>query len=326
MARVLSGMRPTGKLHLGHYHGALKNWIKLLDDHECFYFSADWHALTSEYEDTSRVEEFSREMVIDWIAAGLDPERCTIFVQSQVKQHAELALILGMITPLPWALKCPSFKEQQDNITDKDLNTYGFLGYPVLQAADIIMYRAHGVPVGVDQSAHVELTRMIAKRFNHFFGEVFPLPKEIFTETPKVPGTDGRKMSKSYGNAVMLSDPPEEVIRKVKTMVTDPARQRRTDIGNPDICPVFELHQVYTDEATRAWVREGCTTAGIGCLECKKPVFEAINAELAPIQVRRNELLTNAGLLDDILTAGNRRAREAAEETMTLVRRAIKFG
>lgn len=326
MARVLSGMRPTGKLHVGHFHGALKNWIKMLDKYECFYFSADWHALTSEYEDTSRVEEYTRDMVTDWIAAGLDPQRCTIFVQSRIKQHAELALILGMITPLPWALKCPSFKEQQENITDKDLNTYGFLGYPVLQAADIIMYRAHGVPVGVDQSAHVELTRMIAKRFNHFFGEVFPLPKEIFTETPKVPGTDGRKMSKSYGNAILLSDPPEEVIHKIKTMVTDPARQRRTDKGNPDICPVFQLHQVYTDEATRAWVRQGCTTAGIGCLECKKPVFEAINAELAPIQVRRDELLADANLVDDILAEGNRRAREAAEETMMLVRQAIKFG
>ncbi|NLH47731.1 MAG: tryptophan--tRNA ligase [Myxococcales bacterium] len=326
MARVLSGMRPTGKLHLGHLHGALKNWIKLSQDNECFYFSADWHALTSDYADPSRVEGNTSDMIIDWIAAGLDPAKCTIFVQSRVKQHAELFLLLSMITPLPWALKCPSFKEQQEQITDKDLNTYGFLGYPVLQAADIIIYRAHGVPVGVDQSAHVELTRDIAKRFNNFYGDIFPLPKEIFTEVPKVPGTDGRKMSKSYGNAILLTDPPDIVTQKVKTMVTDPARQRRKDPGNPDICQVFDLHKVYSTAETRAWVREGCTTAGIGCLECKKPIFEAINAELAPIQARRRELEADPALVERILTEGNCRACEEAEATMQLVRRAVRIG
>jgi tryptophanyl-tRNA synthetase len=326
MARVLSGMRPTGKLHLGHLHGALKNWIRLTADHDCFYFSADWHALTSEYADTSRVEADTRDMVVDWLAAGLDPEKCTIFVQSRIKEHAELFLIFSMVTPLPWALKCPSFKEQQEQISDKDLNTYGFLGYPVLQAADILMYRAHGVPVGVDQAAHVELTRDIARRFNHFYGEVFPEPKEILTEAPKVPGTDGRKMSKSYGNAVLLTDPPDEVTKKIKTMVTDPARKRRSDVGNPDICPVYDLHKIYSGEDVKAWVRQGCTTAGIGCLECKKPVYDAINAELAPIQERRRALEADPTLVARLLDDGNRRARAAAQETMTLVRQAIHFG
>lgn len=326
MARILSGMRPTGKLHLGHLHGALNNWIRLAGENECFYFSADWHALTSEYEDTSRVAEYTREMVIDWIAAGLDPDQCTIFVQSQVKQHAELALILGMITPLPWALKCPTFKEQQEQITDKDLNTVGFLGYPVLQAADIILYRAHGVPVGEDQSAHVELTRDVARRFNNIFGEVFPLPQEVLTVARRVPGTDGRKMSKSYGNAIMLTDPPDVVTKKIKTMMTDPARQRRSDPGNPDICPVFDLHKIYSNDQARAWVREGCTTAGIGCLECKKPVYEAVIAELAPIQRRRAELESDPGLVDRILEKGNTHAREVAAETMAEVARVLKFG
>jgi tryptophanyl-tRNA synthetase len=326
MARVLSGMRPTGKLHLGHLHGALKNWIRLTNEHECFYFSADWHALTSEYEDPSRIEASTRDMIVDWLAAGLDPQKCTIFVQSRIKEHAELFLIFSMITPLPWALKCPSFKEQQEQITDKDLNTYGFLGYPVLQAADILVYRAHGVPVGVDQAAHVELTRDIARRFNHFYGEVFPEPKEILTEAPKVPGTDGRKMSKSYGNAILLTDPPEEVTKKIKTMVTDPARKRRADPGNPDVCPVYDLHKIYSSEETKAWVRQGCTTAGIGCLECKKPVYDAINAELAPIQARRREFEADPALVERLLDEGNARARAVAQETMKLARLAIHFG
>jgi tryptophanyl-tRNA synthetase len=325
MARVLSGMRPTGKLHLGHLQ-VLKNWIRLSETNECFYFSADWHALTSEYDDTSHIEEFTRDMIIDWVAAGLDPQKCTIFVQSRVKAHTELFLIFGMITPLPWALKCPSFKEQQEQITNKDLNTYGFLGYPVLQAADIAIYRAHGVPVGADQAAHVELGRDIIRRFNHLFAEVFPVPKEILTEVPKVPGTDGRKMSKSYGNAILITDPPPVVIQKIKTMVTDPARVRRQDPGNPLICPVYDLHKIYSDEARKAWVREGCTTAGIGCLDCKKPVYEAINTELAPIQARRGELDANPRLVDEILADGNRRAADAAEATMALVRQAVKVG
>ncbi|MDP8222390.1 MAG: tryptophan--tRNA ligase [Candidatus Lernaella stagnicola] len=326
MARILSGMRPTGKLHLGHLHGALHNWISLTSEYECFYFAADWHALTSEYEDTSTIAPHTRDMVIDWLAAGLDPEKCTIFVQSQVKAHTELALIFGMITPLPWLLKNPSFKDQQENILEKDLNTFGFLGYPVLQAADILIYRAHGVPVGEDQSAHVELSRAIGKRFNHIFGEVFPLPKEILTPTPRVPGTDGRKMSKSYGNAVLLSDPPDLVSQKIRTMVTDPARQRRTDPGDPDICPVFDLHRVYSDEETKDWVRKGCATAGIGCLDCKKPLIEAINQELAPIQERRAELEADETLVDRILEAGNAKARQEAEATMAEVRKVLQFG
>ena len=326
MARILSGTRPTGYLHLGHLHGALKNWISLTAEHECFYFSADWHALTTDYADTSRVPEFTRQMMIDWMAAGLDPNKCTLFVQSQVKEHAELYLILGMYTPLPWALKCPSFKEQQEQLTDKDLNTFGFLGYPILQAADILIYRAFGVPVGVDQSAHVELARDIGRRVNNFLGEIFPLPKELLAAVPKIPGTDGRKMSKSYGNAVMLIDPPETVTPKLKTMVTDPARQRRKDPGNPDICPVFELHKVYSNEETKAWVRQGCTTAGIGCLDCKKPIIEAVNAELAPIQARRRELEASPSYVDDVLAAGNARAREEAQKTMAMIRQAIHIG
>jgi tryptophanyl-tRNA synthetase len=326
MPRVLSGMRPTGKLHLGHLHGALKNWIKLTADNECLYFAADWHALTSDYADTSQVAPHTRDMVIDWIAAGLDPDKCTIFVQSAVKQHTELALIFGMITPLPWLLKNPSFKDQQEQIEGKDLNTFGFLGYPVLQAADILIYQAHGVPVGDDQSAHVELSRMIGKRFNNFYGDVFPLPKEIFTAVPRVPGTDGRKMSKSYGNAVLLTDPPDVVTQKIKTMKTDPARQRRTDPGDPEICPLFDLHKVYSDPETIAWVRQGCTTAGIGCIECKKPVIEAIISEVEPIRQRRAELEGDEGLVDRILEKGNDRAREVAGETMEAVAKALKFG
>jgi len=327
MARVLSGMRPTGNLHIGHYHGALKNWIKLSAEHECFYFVADWHALTSDYGDTSQIPVFTREMVIDFVAAGLNPEQCTIFVQSQVKAHAELYLLLGMVTPLPWTLKCPSFKEQQEQIGGKDLNTFGFLGYPVLQAADILIYRAHGVPVGEDQSPHVELTRDIAKRFNNFFGnDLLPLPKDILTPVPRIPGTDGRKMSKSYGNAIMLNDAPEDVNKKLRPMVTDPARKRRTDPGNPDICPVFDLHKVYSDDERQAWVREGCTGAGIGCIDCKKPLIETINAELAPMRERRSELESKPTLVDDILAQGNRRANEVAEETMALLRAAMHIG
>jgi tryptophanyl-tRNA synthetase len=313
-------------MHLGHLHGALKNWIRLTAEYECFYFSADWHALTTDYADTSHVPEFTREMIIDWIAAGLDPKKCTLFVQSQVKEHAELYLILGMFTPLPWALKCPSFKEQQEQVTDRDLNTIGFLGYPILQAADILIYRAAGVPVGVDQAAHVELARDIARRVNNFLGDIFPEPKELLTPAPKIPGTDGRKMSKSYGNAILLIDPPDVVTKKLRPMVTDPARKRRRDPGNPDICPVFDLHKVYSSEETKAWSRHGCTTAEIGCLDCKQPLIDAVNAELAPIQTRRRELEQTPSLVDEILAAGNEHARRVAGETMALVRQAVHVG
>jgi tryptophanyl-tRNA synthetase len=323
--RVLSGMRPSGKLHLGHLHGALKNWVDLSAEYDCFFFSADWHALTSEYADTSRVHDDTIEMCADWIASGIDPEKSTVFIQSEVKEHAELFLILSMITPLPWAMKCPTFKEQQAQVADKDLNTFGFLGYPVLQAADILAYRAHFVPVGVDQIPHIELTRDIAKRSNNFFGEVFPLPEGKLTKIPKVPGNDGRKMSKSYGNDIKISDPPEVVEKILKTFMTDPARQRRTDPGNPDICPLFTFHQLYSDDEKIAWVREGCTTAGIGCLDCKKPVIEKVLAHLEPIRTKREELLGDKSALADILEQGSNKAREAAGATMDVLRKAIRL-
>lgn len=323
--RVLSGMRPTGRLHLGHLHGALANWLELSKDYDCYFFSADWHALTSDYADTSRIHQNTRDMMIDWISAGLDPERCTVFVQSEVKQHAELYLLLTMYTPLPWALGCPTFKEQQEQISDKDLNTLGFLGYPILQAADILIYRAHFVPVGVDQIPHIEITRDVARRFNNFFGEVLVQPEGRLTQVPKIPGTDGRKMSKSYGNTVDLIDPPDVVKNKVSTMMTDPARQRRTDPGDPNICPVYTLWQAYDTHENLEWVRTGCTTAGIGCLECKRPLIERINAQLAPIQERRKELEADPGRVEAIIGAGNEKARATAEETMRAVRDAIRL-
>ncbi|MCL4233221.1 MAG: tryptophan--tRNA ligase [Deltaproteobacteria bacterium] len=321
--RVLSGMRPTGRLHLGHLHGALANWLSLSHEYECFFFSADWHALTSDYADTSRIAENTREMVIDWLSAGLDPDRCTIFVQSQVKEHAELYLILTMYTPLPWATGCPTFKEQQEQIADKDLNTLGFLGYPILQAADILIYKAHFVPVGIDQVPHIEIARDVARRFNNFFGEVLVQPAPKLTEVPKIPGTDGRKMSKSYGNTINLTDSADEVRQKVSTMMTDPARQRRTDPGDPSICPVYTLWKAYDTEENLEWVRTGCTTAGIGCLQCKKPLIERINAQLGPIQARRRDLESDPAMLDRIIATGNDNARETASATMTAVRSAL---
>lgn len=321
--RVLSGMRPTGRLHLGHLHGALANWLSLSNEYECFFFSADWHALTSDYADTSRIATNTREMVMDWLSAGLDADKCTIFVQSQVKEHAELYLILTMYTPLPWATGCPTFKEQQEQITDKDLNTLGFLGYPILQAADILIYKAHFVPVGIDQVPHIEIARDVARRFNNFFGEVLVQPAPKLTEVPKIPGTDGRKMSKSYGNTINLTDSADEVRQKVSTMMTDPARQRRTDPGDPSICPVYTLWKAYDTEENLEWVRTGCTTAGIGCLQCKKPLIERINEQLGPIQERRRAFEADPAALDRIIAAGNDKARETAAATMTAVRSAL---
>ena len=318
-------MRPSGKLHLGHLHGALKNWIDLSGQYDCFFFSADWHAITSEYANTGNIHNDTIQMCADWIAAGLDPEKCTIFVQSHVKEHAELFLLLGMITPLPWTLKCPTFKEQQSNIQEKDLNTYGFLGYPVLMAADIILYRAHLVPVGFDQLPHLELTRSITKRANTYFGDVFPLPEAKLTEIPKIPGNDGRKMSKSYGNDIKLADPPDVVEKNLRTFMTDQARMRRTDPGNPDVCPFFTFHKMYSDEETISWVRQGCTTAGIGCIECKKPVIEKVLAELEPIRQKREELLADPDTLWDILQQGSDKARMAAAETMDELRSKINL-
>lgn len=271
--RVLSGMRPTGKLHLGHLVGALDNWVRLQDQYDCYFFVADWHALTTDYAETSNVKQNIMEMMYDMLAAGLDPEKAVLFIQSHVPQHAELHLLLSMITPLGWLERVPTYKEQRENIKDKDLGTYGFLGYPVLQSADILMYKADYVPVGEDQVPHIELTREIARRFNMFYAGkreyVLPEPQPLLTSMPKLPGTDGRKMSKSYGNAILLSEPEPEIRQKLKTMVTDPARVRRTDPGNPQVCPVYSLHKIFSSQETIANVEKGCTTASIGCIECK---------------------------------------------------------
>jgi len=325
--RVLSGMRPTGKLHLGNYVGALQNWVGMQDQYECYFCVVDWHALTTDYADTSRVKENSIEVLFDWLAAGLDPERCTMFMQSHVPQHAELHLLFSMITPLAWLERVPSYKEQQANLTEKDLNTYGFLGYPLLQAADILIYKGNFVPVGEDQVPHVELTREIARRFNMFYkldgAAVFPEPQPLLTRTPKLPGTDGRKMSKSYGNTIMMADPEPVVRQKLKTMVTDPARVRRNDPGNPDVCPVGDLHKIFSDKATIAKVYEGCRSAGIGCIECKSWVADALVNILNPMQERRKKYEENPRLAWDILEAGSARARQVAEATMTEVREAM---
>ncbi len=322
-------MRPTGKLHLGNYMGALANWVKLQDSgqYECYFFIADWHALTSDYADPSNIEPNSREVMLDYLAAGLDPERSVLFLQSKVLQHAELALLLGMITPLGWLERVPTYKEQQENLTGKDLSTYGFLGYPVLMASDILLYQPKYVPVGQDQQAHVELTREIARRFNHFykFGgrEVLPEPDVLLTPSPKLPGTDGRKMSKSYGNTILLSDPEPVVRQKLKTMVTDPARVRRKDPGDPDKCPVGDLHKVLSTPETLAKVYEGCRSAGIGCIECKGWAADALVQILNPIQERRARFTPDD--VEDILKDGSERARKRSEQTMTEVRAAMQL-
>jgi tryptophanyl-tRNA synthetase len=324
--RVLSGMRPTGKLHLGNYVGALDNWVRMQDEYECFFCVVDWHALTTDYADTSRVKENSLEVALDWLAAGLDPEKSVIFIQSHVPAHAELHLLLSMITPLGWLERVPTYKEQRENIKDKDLGTYGFLGYPVLQAADILMYKADVVPVGEDQVAHVELTREIVRRFNGFYGkrrDVFPEPQALLTRAPKLPGTDGRKMSKSYDNAILLTDPEPVIRQKLKTMVTDPARVRRTDPGNPDVCPVGDLHKIFSDRATMDKVNAGCRSAGIGCIECKNWAADALVQLLNPMQERRKKFEENPRLAWDILEGGSRRARKVAAETMDGVRDAM---
>jgi tryptophanyl-tRNA synthetase len=321
--RVLSGMRSTGKLHLGNYVGALDNWVRMQDEYECFFCVVDWHALTTDYADTSQVKQNSVEVALDWLAAGLDPEKAVIFIQSHVPAHAELHLLLSMITPLGWLERVPTYKEQRENIKDKDLGTYGFLGYPVLQAADILMYKADVVPVGEDQVAHIELTREIARRFNGFYGkrgDVFPEPQSLLTRAPKLPGTDGRKMSKSYGNAILLTDPEPVVRQKLKTMVTDPARVRRSDPGNPDVCPVGDLHKIFSDSATMEKVNVGCRSAGIGCIECKSWAADALVQLLSPMQERRKKFEENPRLAWDILEAGSERARKVAAKTMDAVR------
>ncbi len=386
-------MRPTGRLHLGHYHGVLKNWLKLQHEYECFFFVADWHALTTGYEDTSGIAANVMEMVIDWLAVGVNPGKAHLFIQSQVPEHAELHVLLSMITPLGWLERVPTYKDQQERLKEKDLSTYGFLGYPLLQSADILIYRATQVPVGEDQVAHIEITREIARRFNHLFGRepdfqdraeqaakkmgkknaklyhdlrkryqeqgdhealataqallesqqnitlgdrerlfgylegggkiILPEPQALLTPASKMPGLDGQKMSKSYGNIIALREEPKEVERKLRTMPTDPARVRRTDPGDPLKCPVWQFHQNYSTEETRQWVMEGCTTAGIGCLDCKQPVIDAVLGELAPIREQAREFTENPGLVRKILAEGREEARDEARLTLEEVRRAM---
>jgi len=394
--RVLSGMRPTGRMHIGHYHGALKNWVRLQEEYECLYFAADWHALTTHYETPERIEDSVWEMFIDWLAVGINPSRATIFIQSRVIEHAELTLLLGMIAPVGWLERVPTYKDQQEKLSDRDLTTFGFLGYPVMQAADILIYRANMVPVGEDQVSHLELVRELARRFNHIYGRepgfedkakaaikklgtrrakrydqlrtafqeqgddaalqaaramldeaqnlalgdrerlfgylegsrrvILPEPQPLLTETPRVPGLDGTKMSKSYDNAIFLREDPASVTKKIRTMQTDPARVRRSDPGNPANCPVWPLHQIYSDQATRDWVQKGCTTAGIGCLECKQPVIDAIIREQQPILERAQKYLDDPSLVRAIVADGCERARKLAEETMKDVREAMGLG
>ncbi len=322
---IVSGMRPTGKLHFGHLHGALLNWRRLQDEYRCYYFIADWHALTSEYSRTDIIRESTYEIIMDWISVGLDPERSTFFIQSEIKEHAELHLLFSMITPLPWLERNPTYKDQLREITQRDLSTYGFLGYPVLQAADILMYKANGVPVGEDQAPHVELTREIARRFNHFFGEIFPEPDTLLTPTAKILGIDRRKMSKSYGNAIFLTDSDQDLDRKAAQMITDPQRAKRSDPGDPGVCNVFSFHEIYSPPETVARIDEECRKADIGCVECKKLMAEALKQYLAPVRERRRELETRPDQVKEIMAEGNKRARNVALDTMDQVRAAVKL-
>ena len=325
--RILSGMRPTGKLHLGNYHGALNNWVALQNssDYECFYFVADWHALTSDYHDTGNIPTYVSEMLIDWLSVGLDPEKSTLFIQSQVREHAELFLLLSMITPLAWLERNPTYKEMKVELADKDLSTFGFLGYPVLQAADIIMYKANGVPVGVDQLPHLELTREIARRFNYLYRDIFPLPEPLLTEVPKLLGIDGRKMSKSYDNAIYLSDRGKELTKKVTSMFTDPQRQRKNDPGRPDICNVYAFHQIYTAPEEVADIYAACTSAAIGCVECKKRLAAHIAEGMQPVHERRDYYQSHPSLVAEILETGTQQASHIARLTMDDVRRAVNL-
>jgi tryptophanyl-tRNA synthetase len=323
--RILSGMRPTGKLHLGNLVGALQNWVRLQNEYESFHFVADWHMLTTDYADTNELKSNTWEMIADWLAAGLDPKKATFFVQSRLPEHAELHLLFSMVTPLSWLERVPTYKEQLENITDRDIHTYGFLGYPLLQAADILIYKANAVPVGEDQVPHVELTREIARRFNQFYGPIFPEPQALLTPSPRLPGTDGRKMSKSYTNAIFLADPPGVVSKKLATMMTDPARKRRNDPGNPDVCPVFDLHKIFSKQETIDRVNRECRTAEIGCVDCKKLLAGHLNESLAPIQERRKVYEAQPQMVWDVLDEGTGRARKVAQATMAEVRAAVKL-
>lgn len=323
--RILSGMRPTGRMHLGHVHGALLNWKRLQNEYECFYAIVDWHALTSEYAQTDIIGQTIYDIAMDWISVGLDPEISPFFLQSRIKEHAELHLILSMITPLSWLERNPTYKEQLRELTQRDIYTYGFLGYPVLQAADILMYKANGVPVGEDQSAHVELTREIARRFNHFYGEVFPIPELLLTPTSKLLGIDRRKMSKSYNNAIFLTDTDYVIDTKVEQMITDPQRARRTDPGRPEVCNIFSFHEIYTDPETVATIDKQCRTAAIGCVDCKKLMAASLKKGLEPMRAKRKELEKDPGKIREIIEEGNKQARAVARETMAEVREAVKI-
>lgn len=323
--RVLSGMRPTGRLHLGNLLGALDNWVRLQEEHDCFFFVADWHALTTEYPPRGELQANTREMVADWLGAGLDPERSTLFVQSLVPEHAELHLLFSMVTPVAWLERVPTYKEMVEQLKLAS-PSYGLLGYPLLQAADILIYKAQAVPVGVDQVPHIELTREIARRFNHLFGPVFPEPEPRLTEIPKVPGTDGRKMSKSYDNCIYLADPPEVITPRIKTMMTDPARKRRQDPGNPEVCPVFDLHKIFTPEDDRAYCATGCRTAGIGCLDCKGVLLKHLLPPLEKIRERRSAFAQRPGEIDEILREGSRKARQVARATLDEAKAAVGIG
>ncbi|MDD2391104.1 MAG: tryptophan--tRNA ligase [Desulfobacterales bacterium] len=323
--RILSGMRPTGPLHLGNLHGALLNWVGMQDDYECFFFIADWHALTSDYEHTDQIRNYVHQMMIDWLSAGLSPEKCTLFVQSDIMEHAELFLLLSMITPVPWLERNPTYKDQIVQLSSKDLSTFGFLGYPLLQAADIIMYKADGVPVGMDQIPHVEITREIARRFNFLYGNVFPEPETILTQTPKLLGTDNRKMSKSYDNAIYMSGTEKETAAAAATMITDPQRIKRSDPGDPDICNVFSFHNIYSDREMIDQINTECRAGQIGCVQCKRMMAKNLNRFLEPIREKRAYYEQHPDLVKDIMTAGAKKAKPVAIQTMEEVRRAMKI-
>jgi tryptophanyl-tRNA synthetase len=323
--RVFSGMRPTGRLHLGHLVGALDNWVKMQDTHDCVFGIVDWHALTTEYRDVEKVRRNVLEIAIDWFAAGIDPERSIVMIQSLVPEHAELHLLFSMFVPVPWLERVPTYKEQMQQLKEKDLSTYGFLGYPLLQAADILIYKADTVPVGEDQVSHIELCREVARRFNSFYEPVFPEPQALLTKSPKLPGTDGRKMSKSYGNEIQISEDPASVRQKILTMMTDPARKRRSDPGNPDVCPVFDLHKVFSAEAVQEWAAHGCGAATIGCIDCKKKLLEGLLPVIEPMHEKRVQLEKDLDGLNETLFEGSRKARVIAEQTMDQARQAMRI-
>ena len=318
-------MRPTGRLHLGNFVGALDNWVRMQDEYQCIYGIVDYHALTSEYADVDKISQNVLDVAIDWLASGIDPEKSTIMIQSLVPEHAELHVLLSMIVPVAWLERVPTYKEQIQQLREKDLSTYGFLGYPLLQAADILVYKADTVPVGEDQVAHIELCREIARRFNHFYGPVFPEPQAQLTKATRLPGTDGRKMSKSYRNEIQLSEDPKSISQKIMTMVTDPARVRRTDPGNPEVCPVFDYHKLFTDAEGQQWVREGCTTAGIGCTDCKQRLLSTMLPVIEPLYEKRKELEQSPDRVKELLIEGSAKAQSIARKTMGEVRQAMKI-